>query len=72
VFPRSNPQNQALADFPSAVYVQKGTLVIEIVDARSRKILWRGTATGNLDTTPSKALKGINRGSRETVQGVPR
>jgi Domain of unknown function (DUF4136) len=55
----------------SAVYVQKGTLVIEMVDARSKKVLWRGTATGNLDTRPSKSLEGIDKAVERLFREFP-
>lgn len=45
----------------SSVYVQKGTLIIDLLDAPAKKLAWRGIATGTLDTNPNKALQDIDR-----------
>ena len=34
---------------------EQGTLVIDLVDRRTKKLVWRGTAQAALSETPSKA-----------------
>jgi hypothetical protein len=41
----------------SSVYVDKGTLVVDIVDRKAKQIKWRGTAKADVD--PSQAEKSM-------------
>ena len=38
-----------------------GTLIIDIWDAKTQKIVWRGTATGTIPAKPEKAAKKIDK-----------
>ena len=53
------------------VYVNKGTLVIEILDAHTNNVLWRATARGNLDTNSLKALEGVNKAVQRLFREYP-
>jgi hypothetical protein len=45
----------------SSVYVQKGTLIVDLLDSQAKKLTWRGIATGTLDTNSTKALEDIDK-----------
>jgi uncharacterized protein DUF4136 len=46
----------------SAVYIQKGTLVVDIADPHSKQLKWRGIANANFDTTKQKqSLDRVNK-----------
>jgi uncharacterized protein DUF4136 len=53
--------------------IMVGTLVIDIVDARSKTIVWRGTATREVDTRASaeKRDKNINRAAEKLFKNYP-
>ena len=55
----------------SAIYVQKGTLVVDIVDAGNKRLAWRGIAIGNLDTNPSKALEDVDKAVEKMFAKYP-
>ncbi len=38
----------------------KGTLIIDIWDAKSEKLVWRGSATATVKENPEKAAKQID------------
>lgn len=45
---------------PSSVYVdeyEEGTLILDIVDAKTKKLLWRGSATDRVDLSSSPERK---------------
>jgi hypothetical protein len=50
-----------------------GTLVIDIVQANTRTIVWRGTATGEVNTkaSPEKRDKNINRAAEKIFKNYP-
>jgi len=47
---------------------KKGSLVIDIWDARSKRALWRGTATKVVSENPEKALKQIDAAITSIVE----
>jgi hypothetical protein len=53
--------------------IMVGTLVVDVVDARSRTIVWRGTATKDVDTRASadKRDKNINRAAEKLFKNYP-
>ena len=42
----------------SAVYIRKGTLVVDVVEAASRQLKWRGVATAKFD--PNKKMEALD------------
>jgi hypothetical protein len=50
-----------------------GTLVIDVVQANTKTIVWRGTATGevNTKTNPEKRDKNINRAAAKIFKNYP-
>ena len=44
----------------TSIYVSKGSLVVDIVDAKGKDLVWRGVANGNIDMTTEKALKAVD------------
>jgi hypothetical protein len=50
-----------------------GTLVVDIVDAKTGTILWRGVATKELDVkaSPEKRDKNINRAAEKLLKNYP-
>lgn len=55
----------------SSVYVQKGTLMVELVDSQAKKLIWRGTATGTLDTNSAKALREVDESVEKMFAEYP-
>lgn len=53
--------------------VMVGTLVIEMVDARTGKVVWRGVATKDLDTnaSPEKREKNISKAAEKVFKKYP-
>lgn len=51
----------------------EGTLVIDVVDATTRKVVWRGTATGFLekDATPEERQERIDEAVRKMFSDYP-
>ena len=54
-------------------HYQKGTLVLDIIDARTKELVWRGTATKTLDAnpTPEKIDKTINDAVEKLLKDYP-
>jgi hypothetical protein len=50
-----------------------GTLAIEIVDAKTRSIVWRGLASADVDANakPEKREKNINRAAEKLFRNYP-
>lgn len=50
-----------------------GTLVVDMVDARSKTIVWRGTATKEVDVkaSPEKREKNINKAAEKLFKNYP-
>ena len=51
--------------------VAEGTLILEFVDRGENKMIWRGTATENLDPEMAKALPAINKAIVKLLKGFP-
>lgn len=51
----------------------EGTLILDIIDARTRKLIWRGSAKDevNLSATPEKKTRKINEAVERILQGFP-
>ncbi len=47
---------------------QKGTLVVDIYDAREQQVIWRGKAVGTIPENPSKATKKLEKALDKMVQ----
>ena len=45
-----------------------GTLVIDLIDAREQKAIWRGSATGTIPLNPEKAAKQIDKAIHKLVK----
>jgi hypothetical protein len=52
---------------------EEGTLVIDFVDAASRKLVWRGTGSGALasEPTPEETTRGIDRAVSKVLEQFP-
>jgi hypothetical protein len=50
-----------------------GTLVVDMVDARTNAIVWRGIASGDVDTSakPDKREKNINKAAAKLFRSYP-
>ena len=48
----------------------EGTLIIDIEDARSKEVIWRGTVSGNVDNT-KKLQRQIQKGIRAIMKKYP-
>jgi hypothetical protein len=44
----------------TSIYVSKGSVVVDIIDAKGKDLVWRGVATGNIDMTTEKALRAVD------------
>ncbi|MFP2902912.1 DUF4136 domain-containing protein [Corallococcus sp. 4LFB] len=61
---------------PSETYVRQydvGTLILDVVDAREKRLVWRGTAQTNLGDSPSVQGNGdrINKGVEKMLEKFP-
>lgn len=55
-----------------SVQVDKGTLVIDVVDRKAKQLKWRGTAKANLDPTQTeKSLDTIDKGVEKMMSEFP-
>jgi hypothetical protein len=54
-----------------SVYVQKGTLIVDLLDSQAKKLAWRGIATGTLDTNANKALEDIDKSVEKMFAEYP-
>jgi hypothetical protein len=54
-----------------AVTVGAGTLVVDLLDAESQEIVWRGLATEKLAEIPDKNLKKIDRVVKKLFKRLP-
>jgi hypothetical protein len=52
---------------------EQGTLVLDIVERRSKKLVWRGTARATLleNPTPERSTARINEAVRKILAGFP-
>ena len=52
---------------------EEGTLVLDFVDPTSKKLIWRGTASGVVDSkmTPEKIDKLVNEAVQKTLKNFP-
>ncbi len=55
---------------PGPVYYKEGTVVLDIIDARSRKVVWRGVAEGRLPQSQDMSLDKRNQIIREVVPAI--
>ncbi|MBN8226789.1 DUF4136 domain-containing protein [Corallococcus macrosporus] len=61
---------------PSETYVRQydvGTLILDVVDAKEKKLVWRGTAQANLGDSPSAQTNGdrIEKGVEKMLENFP-
>ncbi|MBZ4334437.1 DUF4136 domain-containing protein [Corallococcus interemptor] len=61
---------------PSQTYVRQydvGTLILDVVDAKEKKLVWRGTAQANLGDSPSAQANGekIEKGVNKMLEKFP-
>jgi hypothetical protein len=62
-----------LAGSSTVVYVDKGTLVVDLVDRRAKQLKWRGTAKANLDPEQQeKSLEIIEKAVAKLFRDYPR
>ena len=58
----------------STTYVDNyevGTLVIDMFDSRSKRLIWRGSATDTLPDKPEKAMKDLNKSVEKMFEHFP-
>ena len=48
-----------------------GTLVVEMIDARSENLVWRGTSSGTLSPKPEKTNKQLDHSVRKMFRDFP-
>lgn len=48
-----------------------GTLVVDMFDASSKKLIWRATASGTLSGNPEKNIKNLDKGVQKMFQHFP-
>ena len=48
-----------------------GTLVVDIFDAKSKQLLWRGTAQDELKDKPEQREKQIEKGTKKLFKDFP-
>lgn len=51
--------------------LSQGTLIVDIVDARTRKLVWRGAATSSISNNPEKSDKKINKALEKMFKEYP-
>ena len=59
---------------PATLKVEKhisGTLVLDMLDAKKGRLLWRGIATGTVDPNPQKNQTIINKAVSKLLEGFP-
>ncbi len=59
---------------PATLKVEKhiaGTLVLDILDSKKGRLLWRGIATATVDPKPQKNQTLINKAVRKLLEGFP-
>lgn len=49
----------------------KGTLVVDLADAQTKSLIWRGTATDTLSDNPDKNSKKIEKAVTKMFKGYP-
>ena len=55
----------------TAVTVHKGQLVVDVIDAGQKKLVWRGIATDNLSDNKEKLVKQTNKAVEKMFQRYP-
>ncbi len=48
-----------------------GTLVVDVFDAKSKQLLWRGSATDELKDDPEKRAKQVEKGTKKLFNDFP-
>jgi hypothetical protein len=61
----------AMAGGTTAVTVHKGQLVVDVIDAGQKKLVWRGIATENLSDNKEKLVKQTNKAVEKMFQRYP-
>ncbi len=60
-----------MAGGTTAVTVHKGQLVVDVIDAAQKKLVWRGIATDNLSDNREKLVKQTNKAVEKMFQRYP-
>ena len=60
-----------MAGGTTAVTVHKGQLVVDVIDAAQKKLVWRGMATDNLSDNREKLVKQTNKAVEKMFQRYP-
>jgi hypothetical protein len=48
-----------------------GTLVVDMFDTRSKKLIWRGSASDTLPENPNKAMKDLEKSTEKMFEHFP-
>ena len=48
-----------------------GTLVVDLFDAKTKQLLWRGSASGTLSNNSDKNIKNLNKGAEKMFKNFP-
>lgn len=66
------PIKNAVASPPTGIqYVEKGSLVIDLLDAASGNVVWRGHATGALKYGPTEIAEQIKAAVHQLLEQFP-
>ncbi len=60
-----------MAGGTTAVTVHKGQLVVDVIDAAQKKLVWRGIATDNLSDNREKLVKQTNKAVEKMFKQYP-
>ena len=52
-------------------HYEVGTLIIDMFDTRSKRLIWRGSATDTLPDKPDKAMKDLNKSVEKMFERFP-
>jgi Domain of unknown function (DUF4136) len=55
----------------TSIYVSKGSLIVDMIDAKGKDLVWRGVATGNIDMTTDKALQAVDEAVEKMFREYP-
>jgi hypothetical protein len=55
----------------TAVSVHQGQLVVDVIDASQKKLVWRGMATEKLSDNKGKLIKQVNKAVEKMFQQYP-
>jgi Domain of unknown function (DUF4136) len=58
-------------DFTTTETYQVGSLVVEMFDTRTAKLIWRGSSSDTLSNKPDKNIKNLDKGVQKMFKNFP-